>query len=517
MSSPKQVKFRKVAACKPRIANDCFILIAAIGNVRESWPSFDVNLVYLFGITASYSKSSFDHSPSVGCFDEGQNVYYGNMKLISHLQKFYKPLFIITFVLLHYPIANNFALLSSDIVYGDKLALNVSPQPLYGFMRVPENGGTVQFVAVDRLAADFAQIYFRSKNTSNLNNDYENPAQDPWGRPTRYAPTVHALCAFTICKLDYGYASLLHVVMQLLMFYLSFYFAFRILKIEKAFFPSILLLNICLFLTPTGLSWIERGQFSLYVALSYLWLVLGLIRHNKCYIFLSAFFAYLKWTSLPLLLVISSLWLLNSKNVEELKSNLYLILIFPFTIIILFSIYLKSGVFFLEGMFDQEMNASPAGPSLMRIFPAFFVKILPFVLIVFGYLNIRVFKNQFIGLIPFFIGSGVVLSIYPTLAWEYNVPTLLCFIPLTIYWSKAQTNNKQVIGNSIEYLLLLFFFLASFSVYFRYYYSEWSSLAYVYVTFASLFITLPLLQALLQGSEQNASKPTTTSPKARHP
>ena len=214
------------------------------------------------------------------------------MKLISFFKKVRKPLFIITFIVLQSLSLYNFILLSKDMIYGDSSGLYLKPLPRYGFMRVPENTFTLKYEAFHRLAADFAQIYFPSQKLSSLTTAYTKDTLDPWQRPSRYAPFIHAVYSFSFCKFEYGFASFLHMLVQMLLFFASFIYAFKILRIEKDLFPVILLVNFCLFLTPVGLSWFERGQFSLYVSLSYLWLFLGLVNRNGYYIFISALFAY---------------------------------------------------------------------------------------------------------------------------------------------------------------------------------------------------------------------------------
>ena len=220
--------------------------------------------------------------------------------------------------------------------------------------------------------------------------------------------------------------------------------------------------------------------------------MLGLIRHNKFYIFLSALFAYIKWTSFPMMFLVSMVWLLNSKQLKELKSNVILIIVFPLTIISLFVFHLELGIVFIEGLFEQELTASPAGPSLMRIFPVLFVKALPFLLIIVGYVNIWRYENQFNNLIPYIIGSGIVLNIYPTLAYEYGVINLLCFIPLVMYWAKPLKRDGQFIGYAVEYLFYVFLLLASFSKNIREYHDSYSIIAYGYIIFATLITLIPV-------------------------
>ncbi|MFP6720945.1 MAG: hypothetical protein VCF25_11890 [Candidatus Poribacteria bacterium] len=423
------------------------------------------------------------------------------MKIISLFRKVSKPLFIIIFLILHCLILNNFILLSKDMIYGDFSGLDLNPLPRYGFMRVPENHFTLKYESVNRLAADFSQIYFPSQKFSSLTTAYTKETLDPWQRPSRYAPFIHAMCSISLCKFEYGFASFLHMLVQMLLFFLSFIYAFKILQIEKDLFPSILLVNFCLFLTPVGLSWFERGQFSLYVSLSYLWLVLGLVNRNGYYIFLSALFAYVKWTSFPFIFLVLVLWLLNSKSIKELKYSIYLALVFLLTVVFFFLLYLEYGIHFLVGLFEQEIAYEPQGLSLMKLFPRFIVKTLPFMLVVLGYLNIRRCKNKFLFLIPYFMGSGIILTIYPTLAYDYSIPCLFCFIPLVIYWAKCFKLDEHSIGRLIKYLFFFFVIIASFSINIIEVFSSELTIIYGYILFAAVFILLPLLNLSAKNEE----------------
>jgi hypothetical protein len=282
----------------------------------------------------------------------------------------------------------------------------------------------------------------------------------------------------------------------MLLVFASFIYAFKILRIEKDLFPVILLVNFCLFLTPVGLSWFERGQFSLYVSLSYLWLFLGLVNRNGYYIFISALFAYVKWTSFPFIFLVFLLWVLNSKSIKELRYSMYLALVFPLTVVFLFLLYFEYGIHFLIGLFEQEITYEPQGLSLMKLFPRFIVKILPFFLVVLGYFNIRKCKNKFLFLVPYFMGSGIILTIYPTLAYDYSIPCLFCFIPLVIYWEKCFKVNEHSRDYLIKYLFFFFMIIASFSVFV----SE-LIVIYGYILFATVFILFSLFNLSLKSKE----------------
>lgn len=354
--------------------------------------------------------------------------------------------FLIVFFVFHCAIAYNFYFLAKDTISGDSSASKLLVKPRYNFMRVPANDLTKQYGAENRLSGDFAQIYFPTRASSP--NAYNEDSPDPWHRHSRYAPFVHAVCRYSLCRLPYGYAGFLNMLVQLSLLYASFFIAFRRLGIERHLPASILLANTCLFLTPVGLSWFERGQFSVFVTLAYLWLIMGIIKRNPRYLVFSALFAYFKWTSFPFISVVGALWLLNSKSLMELKRNVSLAILVPSTIAMLFLFDLKDGIAFLGGLLEQELASQPAGLSLGLLIPRALVKSLPLVLVVLGYLSVRKNKGEFALLMPYLAAAGVLSVLYPTWSFDYSTPCLLCFIPLLIHWTQLAKMPRQQAGGS---------------------------------------------------------------------
>lgn len=238
---------------------------------------------------------------------------------LSNPGKKTRRLLITCFVLSFIPVLNNFIRLSRDMTLGDFSSKAIFPLPEYGFYRIPANPSTVKHLAVNRLAADFAQIYFPSQHFPSLISNYRTGYLDPFQRESRYAPLIHFICSITLCKLSYGFSSFIHMVTQLTIFYFVFIFAFRLLKIQTDLLLGLLLVNVYLFLTPSGLAWFERGQFSLYVAVSYILMMLAIVKRNFCYAILSALFAFVKWTAFPYLFVSLAVSLLNSETAAERK------------------------------------------------------------------------------------------------------------------------------------------------------------------------------------------------------
>ena len=375
-----------------------------------------------------------------------------------------KILLIVAFIIAHVFILRNAFLLSKDMLNGDRSAENMIPLPRYGFARIPDSPLTKQYQAQNRLAVDFAQIYFPAQHMASLSENYQSGILDPLQRPSRYAPLVHYLCSITICKLDYGLASVLHMAIQVFLFFLIFIISFVSLKIGKYILPGVLLVNLFLFLTPAGLSWFERGQFSLYIGAAILLMILGFIKKKPILVIFSALFAFIKWTSFPTLFVIFSAAILGSKNLAEGKKTFLVGGAFLLVVFALTFLFPAQSMDFLKGLLQQERFATPGGVSLAKVLPVWIEKLLPIPLIILGYFHFKTNQNIVERTIPFLAGAAVLMLIYPTLAYEYNLPSLLGFIPLLVYWTTLSDNPiKEPMRGILYYSFLGFVVIASFS------------------------------------------------------
>ncbi len=424
------------------------------------------------------------------------------MKNFEKLQFIGKLLFALISIWVYLIVFRNFFLLSKDMIYGDFSGERISPKPYFGFLRIPDRPNTIEHHAVDRLSADYAQVYFPSQEFSSMTKNYETGYLDPWRRPSRYAPFIHYVCSISFCKFDYGYASFLHMLTQMLLFYLFFILSFKMLKIESDLWFDLLLVNAFLFATPAGLGWFERGQFSLYVALSYLLLIMGILKNKPVLILASAFFAYVKWTSFPFVSVVFIVYLLSSKTRKEGVQSIQIALASLSTVLVLSLAFRSKFIHFVEGLYWQELYEEPTGITLVHLLSPTLIKALPLILIFLGYLYVRWSNKSFNDLIPYLVGSGVLMLTYPTVAFEYNIPNLFCFIPLVSYW----TGSLGFTGKVIRYAFLLFILLISFPDYLGSY-LRGNNVLLAYLAVSAAFLLIPYLfpkRFLLQpSSEEN--------------
>ncbi|OGO25144.1 MAG: hypothetical protein A2Y54_05920 [Chloroflexi bacterium RBG_16_51_16] len=352
--------------------------------------------------------------------------------------------------------------ISKDTVYGDLSARqNLIIDPRYKYLRIENNENTRQFKAPGRLSADFAVVYFSTQNNSPLEDAYTSNVNDPWGRYSNYPPIFHYLCSLTFCNLDYGPASLTHLLLQLGFFLAGFIFIFNSLKLTDTLLPNLILVSFCLFLTPVGLAWFERGQFTLYVGLAYLCLIFGLLKQNRIFILLSAFFSFIKWTAFPFTVTLLAIYALSSANLKEFKQRLGSVFLYGSIALILFIIFWSASLLFLNGLIRFEQDFEPTGINLAYFLPVTIVKFLPLFLVILGLLLYR--KKGPVQVIPFYAGIAVLFTIYPTHAYDYSLPALLALIPFLLYWSKIPEGS--IAGKKLTvYLYYIFLIAASFSI-----------------------------------------------------
>ncbi len=282
---------------------------------------------------------------------------------------------------------------------------------------------------------------------------------------------------------------------QLLLFYAIFYLLFHLLEIRSYFVVSLLFANLCLFFTPVGLSWFERGQFSLYLASCYALLMVGTIKRKPLLVVAAALLGFVKWTSFPVLLVIMAVYVLDSGILPELRWRAWITILFSAVIgaLILLPILVVSGTReFLSGLTIQELAYAPDGLSLLQYAPRGLVKTLPLLLILVGWANIRSNKGEFSRLIPYALGVATVMILYPTLAYDYSVPTLLGFMPLMIFWTRQRGQNQGMLRIALLHTFFLFLLVVSFSTQIT---QSIAVLVVVYLGFSIASIISPIVVA----------------------
>ncbi|MGE5073708.1 MAG: hypothetical protein ACM3MF_09790 [Anaerolineae bacterium] len=383
------------------------------------------------------------------------------------LRKAWKPALIVVLALLNCFALWNFGLLARDLIAGDRSADELLLKPIYRPLRVPVRPATQLHQAVGRVGSDFAQVYFPAQDVAHMENAFDaGKTLDPWKRPSRYAPFVILACAATLCRFDFGVACVLHILLQLVLLYGLLYWSSRRLGVSEYFLPGVLFANACLFLTPVGLSWFERGQFSLYLAAAYLLLVMGLLRKEPAWVAAAALLAFIKWTSFPPIFVILVIYLLSTRDRNELKSHVLLVSVFGgvvLALLLLPALFVKGTDAFVRGLLVQELEDLPRGVSLLRYVPRLAVKLLPLGTILLGGLVALTRRIDVDWLIPCAAGVVPIRLMYPTRAYEYGPPSVLGFLPLLAAWVVRSHQKELPLRLLLVIAFLLFIVIASFS------------------------------------------------------
>jgi hypothetical protein len=239
-----------------------------------------------------------------------------------------------------------------------------------------------------------------------------------------------------------------------------------VLSVRQQLLPSAAFVVLALFLTPVGLSWFERGQFSLYVAASYALLMLGLILKRPALVALAALLGFIKWTAFPATAIIFVVYLFNSKDLRELRyrlQNVGVFVVITAALVLIPILFARGTGVFLSGLIDQEVRDNPSGLSLLKYAPRALVKLMPLMLVVLGSVLARRATRGFVQLIPYATGVATLMLLYPTRANDYSVPVLLGFVPLMIFWEGQQAPRQRLQARALLYSYFLFMAIVSFS------------------------------------------------------
>ena len=118
-----------------------------------------------------------------------------------------------------------------------------------------------------------------------------------------------------------------------------------------------------LVLTPIGLSFIERGQFDLYVAASYVVVFTALYKPHVSLLVAAGVLAAIKWTALPFLLILSVRILAGT----DLRLP-WRILIGP-AVVLASVLVTLDGARSLQALASWELGGAPRGLAFGRLMP----------------------------------------------------------------------------------------------------------------------------------------------------
>ncbi len=318
-----------------------------------------------------------------------------------------------------------------------RLAFPFFPKPFYSFMVVPIPGEQR-----GALGADFSQVYTSASALRAGDSAYQprDPAfHDRFGRRPNYPPLTNYLYV-PLSLLHYRDALMVHVVgIQAVLAGLTLLVLAKLGHRQRA--PLAILTNLMLVaLTSVGFAQLERGQFDLLVASSYL-LMLGALYAGRAatgFAIAAACLGALKWTSVPFLLAISLVALAASRPWRR-KLTYWAV---PLVLLASALIVAKDLPEYWISLRHWELDVKPMEISLEQFLPGMVVKALP-VLCTLAFAVLCWWRGRReadgekalqAAAVPFALGLGVMMLWLPRLAYEYRVSSLLGLLPILLVW-----------------------------------------------------------------------------------
>jgi hypothetical protein len=383
-------------------------------------------------------------------------------------------------------VANDFTLLRTSRP-GDVYPMTVfGVYPIEGTSPVPGAPGAA--------GLDFSQVYTSAlalRHGESAYNPRSAQFKERLGRPSGYPPLTNWLFV-VLTPLSYYNALLVHVVGSLLLFLGASFALLKKTGLARHFGLVTLTIVSLYFLTPIGLSHLERGQFDLVTSIAYV-LCFGCVflsGNQFGMAIVSGLLGATKWTLIPFLGCFSALAFLCSSGRRR-----FVFFAIPVTIVLATFVFYKGLLEYWTTIRTFEIDRDAAGLSLQHFLPRLWSKVTPILFTLIMLLASFLFRpssrtrRQLLYAIslPFSLALLCVCICFGTLSYEYHTVSLFGLIPGLVVWvertpwisSKSKATTCALFG-----LLLL--------IAFRVYPIDLSftsvSMTKVYLAFSLLFL-----------------------------
>jgi hypothetical protein len=301
-------------------------------------------------------------------------------------------------------------------------------KPFYPPLPVPKLGSS---------GADFSQIYFGALRLRREGvSPFQAPSADPFGRPPGYPPLTYWLTV-PLTLLPYHRALLVHMAGQFMIFAAATIVALGLtgcLRWWPAVAATVLPLLV---LTPIGLSFIERGQFDLYVAACYLVVFTALYKPHVSLLVAAGVLAAIKWTALPFLLLLSVGILAGTDRPARWR-----VLIAP-AVVLASILVAPDGARSLRAMASWELERGLRGVTFVRLMPFWLAKSLPLLTVLLAAAWLRWWskppdrnRRLLVASLPLAATLAIQGGAMGTVSFEYRAVALLGLVPALAIWLK---------------------------------------------------------------------------------
>jgi hypothetical protein len=323
------------------------------------------------------------------------------------------------------------------------------PLPIYQLMPTP---GTSPFAGAPGAAgADFSQVYTSAQALRHGQSAYQPTSPefaDRFGRPPGYPPLMNWVY-LPLSFLPYWAALLLHLGLSLAALGAVTIMTLRGAGLPALVAPVLLTQAALLFLTPAGVTFLERGQFDLLVATACALLLacLYLPRRTLPLALAAGLIGALKWTSVPFVVGFAAVALIGTGR-------------WPLA---LAPAALALGTFaFWSGLRQYwrtievyELGLPPFGLTLQHFLPRVAAKAVPVaatamtgVLLLLQPAPERGRRFQAAAL-PFALCLANFTVCFATVSYEYHTVTALGLLPALVVWADGATVVPRAVRSAV--------------------------------------------------------------------
>jgi hypothetical protein len=317
------------------------------------------------------------------------------------------------------------------------------PLPIYQLMPAP---GTSPFAGAPGAAgADFSQVYTSAQALRHGQSAYQSREfADRFGRPSGYPPLTNWLYV-PLTFLPYWAALVMHVMLSLGALAAVTVLTLRAAGLAPLVVPALLTQGALFFLTPAGVTHLERGQFDLLAATACALMLASLAIPGRTLLLAIAagLVGALKWTAVPFIGAFAAVALVSTGRWAFAAAPLAL----------------ATATFaFWTGLHEYwhtiqvyELEAPAFGLTLQHFLPRLLTKAAPAVAaaaltLVLLWKGGRSRAARFAAAAPpFALALGNLTICFATVSYEYHSVTSLGLIPALLVWvSQADAVPRAV-------------------------------------------------------------------------
>lgn len=286
-----------------------------------------------------------------------------------------------------------------------------------------------------------------------------------WDRTPVHPPFTYFVYRMLV-PLGFPAVRTIHTVAKLAIFFLSAAAVLWLFRAERVLLPTLLAIICCIFLSPTGLSELERGQAELFIAAAFMLVFAAVFRDRVLWLILAGIAASLKISSL---LFLGPFVFLAFVVNRERFGRMTIVIAVVFSLLLLFFPFLFG---FIRSIIVGDLlvggagrDQYPAGVSFTLFLPFYIGKsiIIASTMFFLGvFLSIRGREQRTGAFLRASFPLAVVLILqaigFRTLSWEYKSVEILALLPGLYLWLKEARVSlwyQRVVAFSYGVLLMV--------------------------------------------------------------